>query len=85
MKIPKNESLVLRRTRLRAARLSLRAIKNCLSKPDLPQQILDELLENKKKTVEAIHRLEEMVAQQQQTPNKDNTYGKPGQRRNQHS
>ena len=74
MKIPKNESLVLRRTRLRAARLSLRAIKNCLSTPDLPQQILDELMEDKKKTVEAIHRLEEMVAQQQQlTPNKETT------------
>ena len=74
MKIPKNESLVLRRTRLRAARLSLRAIKNCLSTPDLPQQILDELLEDKKKTVESIHRLEEMVAQQQQlTPNKETT------------
>ena len=86
MKIPKNESLVLRRTRLKAARQTLRCLKTCLKQEGLPQLYIDELKRDKAKAVETIHLLEEMVAQQQQlTPIKDNTYGKTAQRRNQHS
>ena len=86
MTIPKNESLVLRRTRLKAARLSLLSTKRAMKHPDLPQYLVDELLAEKEKTVRLIHQLEELITQEQQlTPNEDNTYCTTAQRRNQHS
>ena len=75
MAIPTHESLVLRRTRLNAARLSLRSTERAIKHPELPQYLIDELLVEKAKTVRLIHRLEELIAKEQQlTPNEDNTY-----------
>ena len=86
MSIPKNESLLLRRTRLRAARLSLISTKRAMEHPDLPSYLIDELLVEKAKTVRLIHRLEELIEQEQQLiPNEDNTHDKTPKRRNQHS
>ena len=43
--------------------------------PGLPQYLIDELLVEKEKTVRLIHRLEELIEQEQQlTPNEDNTH-----------
>ena len=67
-------------------RTLLISTKRAMEHPDLPSYLIDELLVEKAKTVRLIHRLEELIEQEQQlTPNEDYTHDKTSKRRNQHS